>query len=459
MAIIEFVPLKELLRPAPGEELKDFRKSLTRAGMDLVKRLYGSWANYKLELETQYQRDGPKKELYKAPVFGKKTFDSTITETTQLAHPHNVAELLGLADDFLGLEDTVQIKKDYIKRRTRSAIQKGLIFSPQQVYSFVTDLADRLEIHWNEQFAKRLDAPTKRTKNDRRPYFPVVAVTCETPYDVLVKKQFDVLAQEDKTLSFRETLKTLGLNISSTEGRTLEFILGEGILESNSGLTEMQVRQNSENILIGLENTTAYLFKQRILIPLIAVGLHYGFIQYTPRRKLPNYTVQAILDSHAEGLSAYEVGKRYDVSTPTVIYRWRQAGLEPHYKRHEIRISDEAIAKIAEGHAQGWGSVRSARFANVSQITVLNYWHKHGLPVREQYITSRKGVRRKTSNLSPEQITEILAAHPIYGGNVSRATKKLPFSHLSIRKYWVKAGLPLNKRGQAGLPTALAPTI
>ena len=79
--------------------------------------------------------------------------------------------------------------------------------------------------------------------------------------------------------------------------------------------------------------------------------------------------------------------------------------------------------------------------------------------MREQYITSRKGVRRKTSNLSPEQIAEILAAHPIYGGNVSRATKKLPFSHLSIRKYWVKAGLPLNKRGQAGLPTALAPTI
>ena len=120
----------------------------------------------------------------------------------------------------------------------------------------------------------------------------------------------------------------------------------------------------------------------------------------------------------------------------TVLRIWRDNGLEPHFKKG-MPVYDEKQLKAIVGYEKKWGPVRTAIYAGGFSSTALRYWQEQGF-----------GVRGPFSRLPKEQIAEIVSAHPIYGGNVSAAARNLPYCHLTIRKYWVEAGLPLCRRSQ-----------
>lgn len=348
-------------------------------------------------------------------------------------------ELFASADQIFGLLDITEGRKNYIRRKLHSAVQLGFVYSPDQVYSFITDWLDRLNIPWAERFAQRLDSPINGTEYNGKPLYYQNTVTKETPFDLLVRKE---------SMSFGEVLHTLDTSMSTTYTRMLELFFGNRALDIDSGLTENQVRQNSSQIMSRLEEVTAQLYKHRIVVPRIDLVQFNQGLKIVYKGKFPSDKVQAILDSHGEKISAYRVGQRYGVATSTVLSIWRDAELEPHFGRYGPPISEEQQFKVFEGHSKGWGSCRTSRYASVSQPTVLSYWHKRKLKVREQYVTHRITKDVKTCNLTEEQIADIVLSHPKYGGNVSAASKDLPYCHTTIRKYWAEAGLPLCVRGQ-----------
>ena len=97
---------------------------------------------------------------------------------------------------------------------------------------------------------------------------------------------------------------------------------------------------------------------------------------------------------------------------------------------------EEVLIIINEYEPSGGVANRAAERLGYHPETIIKYWKKNGLKVE-----------KKGGSLSKEQIKEIIAAHQIYGENISQAAKHLPYSFDTIRKYWLSNNLKIHRRG------------
>lgn len=353
-------------------------------------------------------------------------------------------ELFDSAEKIFELLAITEGRREYIRRKLNSAIQLGFIYSSDQVYPYITNWLDTLNVPRVERLALRLDAPKHGTEYNGKPLYSQSAITKETPFDILTRK--DDLPRDE--LSIGEALELLDPNLPKTHTRMLELLLGDSAIGVDSGMTENEVRQNSSKLIDRLEEVTARLYEHRILVPRIAlVQFDQGLrIDYTG--KLPSEIIQAVLDAYRERISANRVARRYGTSAITVLKIWKGQELEPHYKSRRIPISGVIQSRIREGHAQGLNVVEITRYSGTSPKVVRKYLTLWGL--KEVPNENNVGLHR-TCNFKDEQIAEIVSAHPTYGGNAWAASRDLPYCAPTIRKYWAGAGLPMVKPGQRRL--------
>ena len=351
-------------------------------------------------------------------------------------------ELFASAEQIFDLLNVTEGRRRYITRKLHSAMQAGSVLSQDQVYEYIANGVDLLDVPWKEKKFVRLDAPIKGTEQDRKPLAAQFAVTHETPLDLFVEE-----GEQEESISVGDALQVLGVD-DLTLTKTMALCFGNGRLDVDLGLTENQVRQNADQIISRLEEVTALLYANRILVPRIVLVKFDQGLQIEYSGNLPSETIQGILDSHGEIISARKVAKKYVTSDKTVLFIWRQANLKPHFQQGKPPISEESQTKIYEGHQMGWGSYKTAKHAGVSANTVLTYWHKKGLAVREQPPNCVRKNNVARNKLTNEQVKEIVSAHSVYHGNVSAAYNVLPYNPVTIKKYWLQAGLPLCGKGQ-----------
>ncbi|MFH1916811.1 MAG: hypothetical protein ABIJ21_06125 [Nanoarchaeota archaeon] len=151
-----------------------------------------------------------------------------------------------------------------------------------------------------------------------------------------------------------------------------------------------------------------------------------------------------------EKLSELSVKRRSDLMKKdrSLLEAMRRSGqldevLPADPKRHAagkksgtIRNSPKKIEEIISAFETYQGNSREASTnLSVSPSTIRRYWREAGLYTPNKLPSSR------SHGLSPSQVKMVTDSHATYQGNATEASNHLPFSRWTIGKYWKEEGL------------------
>ena len=152
-----------------------------------------------------------------------------------------------------------------------------------------------------------------------------------------------------------------------------------------------------------------------------------GNISLTPRQ------IQEILVSHSKYQgNALEAERNLEYSDSTIAKYWRLAGLEVLGK--STALPEEEVDKIVSSFERSQGIPnRAAQALGYDPITIKKYWEAHGL--------EPKGKKKRKKIITPDQVSEIVSSFDKFQGVHCRAAQALGYDPVTIKRYWIKAGL------------------
>ncbi|MEK6807820.1 MAG: hypothetical protein AABX75_02205 [Nanoarchaeota archaeon] len=152
-------------------------------------------------------------------------------------------------------------------------------------------------------------------------------------------------------------------------------------------------------------------------------------------------TQQRIIETHKLGLSATEAAKRTGVATSSVLRYWKDAGLNPHFRRGKLPISEETRQKIIEAYRPELSASKIAKRVGANHGTILKYWKAAGLtPCRNRY-----------GPISEEKQNLIYTAWELKIG-ARKTAEYLKVNINTVYEYWRRLGLALPPRVYTGRP-------
>ncbi len=145
--------------------------------------------------------------------------------------------------------------------------------------------------------------------------------------------------------------------------------------------------------------------------------------------------VAKILKSYEEyGGAATRSARMLGYSGQTIINQWRKHDLKilPQGK-NKNSLTPQKIQEIIDSYPRFQGNAyQAAKHLLYSRNTILYHWRNAGLEIS-------KPINRQ--KLSEERIGEIKKAHETFNGNAREAARHLPYSVSTIWRYWNKARL------------------
>ena len=136
-------------------------------------------------------------------------------------------------------------------------------------------------------------------------------------------------------------------------------------------------------------------------------------------------------------IKKYERGGRFVIPRRPIVY----VKFDPSFlvKFGNRRYNGNPLAFFRE-HIGVYDRMGRSKLQKFDQGLYSTLWIHGQLDeaIPEKHKTGRK-------ELSQSQISEILAAHPVYKGNTSEAARCLPYSQGTIWKYWKAAGLGFSR--------------
>src|SRR3989344_580286 len=322
-------------------------------------------------------------------------------------------------------------RKDKLAKQFTTKVEGKGITDLNEVYAYVTNTLDWRIVPGRLRYAKSLDARVGH--DDENGTLQLFFGEEDMSLDRLISTA--------DSITPAEALDHLSRDLDEVEYSVLRKLVevgsfGKEINPMRLGESVPQIKQRLKQL------TRVFYANNRIVVPrkhIKIVEAGNGKLDITVGQTDGDIVAQ-IYEAYASGRSPWKVGDEVGVSHIYVRGLWRAAGLEAATRREDgIKgrkpIDEEKQAKIFESYFAGMGSSRAAKYAGVSRQTVLDYWHREGLEVGEDY-SNRKRPGAIANNLKPEQIKEIVESFHRFRGNVSEAARNLPYCHLTIKKYW-----------------------
>ena len=150
--------------------------------------------------------------------------------------------------------------------------------------------------------------------------------------------------------------------------------------------------------------------------------------------------IERILAAHETyNGNSREAARHLPYAQTTIGRYWRAVGLKVTGNIGRVsgaaklaELKPHQVQQLLEAHkTYGGKATKVAKGLHHNIETVLKYWRDAGLRIRGQ----------GDSNLSDEEVKVIVAGYKTYNGNAKEATKYLPYSSSTIRKYWRGNGL------------------
>jgi len=350
----------------------------------------------------------------------------------------NPGEFLDEREKFIratiGSYDLTPERRGFLIDYFNKKVERGRFGSFEAIYRHITTNMDRWSI-WpiSARSMLSLDNLLVAHDHDSSSFVDFLEVE-DNPLDKLI--------EEEERL---ETVDALGIILDRLRGPEHD-VLRRLVEVASSGLNldEQSVGESAEQIIERVRQVANLLYvNNRLVIPRKNIFVIENNGQLDIRvGNLDGEVVRRVYEAHGLDMSYWDAGIYAGVGHMTVRDLWKKAGLESVHRRDDGKrgrrpVEPEKLAKIYEAHENGLGCNRAARFAGVSKPTVLKYWHLAGLEVGPSY----GGIFGRQTGLKDEQIAEIVDAHESCGGIVAEANRRLPYSHLSIKKYWDEHGL------------------
>ncbi len=312
------------------------------------------------------------------------------------------------------------------------------------VYGLVADLVDAFTTPFQERYALRLD----RQIGDSKRFFHEFIGT----EDADLTRLFEDEVYEDKRnlIPAHYAFDILGNHLDERHSRLLLQLL------QSSGNENPMLNISPQELLIEIpqikekleELSRRYERKGRLTIPkrpVVSIRIHpkldirFGNRRYSDPLSFYFQHRETYQGLGRTGLKKFDRGLhaalgrsgQLDRAIPETIHSWN--------KLTEEQI-DEIVAAYEVYGGNGWDASKHLPY---SPPTIRKYWKARGLKPNP-----RSPPYSLDNRLTQEQIDEIVAAYKVYGGVSQRAARYLPYSHLTIIKYWRCAGLEIMPRGR-----------
>ena len=154
--------------------------------------------------------------------------------------------------------------------------------------------------------------------------------------------------------------------------------------------------------------------------------------------KLNSQKINLIISAHTllDG-NANNTAKKVGCSHSTVLRYWRREGLDINPNGGDWnRLSETEQSRIVSTYSEFRGRAGAvARHLGYSERTVIKYWREAGFKIDG-----------KTKALQSGDISSIVSAHSEFNGNANRVAGHLGYSRNTVLRYWRKAGLEIRQK-------------
>jgi len=136
--------------------------------------------------------------------------------------------------------------------------------------------------------------------------------------------------------------------------------------------------------------------------------------------------------------NASEASRHLHHNTDTILRIWKRGNL----KIRKYKLDNSKISAVLSSYKKYNGNaLEASKHLPHNPFTIIKYWRKAGLEIRKRGESENKG-------LSEMQKKEIVSLYDSCNGNALKASKHLPCAHFTIIKYWRKAGLEIREVGR-----------
>lgn len=324
-------------------------------------------------------------------------------------------------------------------------LEKLEIFRSEKMQRYITETMYQWEKRDKEKRILSLDANKKGDSETENYNF--VAPEDSEPYYIFGNQNKPEILLEDEKIPLRDALNVLRDRLDELDYKILKKF-ADRLDDSNLGVHQ-QILTGSTNDLLERLHQVARIFYNdgRIIIPTTRIFI----TSYNPLKiragNLDGETLRRIYEAYRLKMSSSEAAKYTGVSPRTILNRWKEAKLKPHYKREDgrngSRLNCRSSLTIDEELKilrifKKYGKVSEVRRATGhSPVTIRRKLKERGIELNSAHI-----------HLTEKEISEIIEANIKFGGNVLKASKELNYAHRTIRTIWDEYGLDRLKPGK-----------